>query len=293
MSAGDATWRMELARQAAAVYGRNPKVAVFAVAGSVGAGLADEHSDLEIDCYWRDEPSDSDRRGPVDELGGRMEAFWEYDESDEEWSEDFTLAGLGVTISNFLASSPDRWIHAVTVDAGTDPVQHMRLAALIRSAPLVGTEQAAAWKAAASDYPDHLVRAMLGQILDPEALGGWAGRYAAADRGDRIMLYGLLSRATDVAVRAVLAINRTYVPHRRLKWQRALLDGLDVGPEQFAARLDEVFVSPLPAAVAGAEVLLAEVGALARPWVDPTAWLDEVHDRRPIVPAPMREPGPS
>ncbi len=49
-------WRMAVARRAAAAYTGNPKLAAFAVAGSVGSGLADRFSDLEIDCYWHEPP---------------------------------------------------------------------------------------------------------------------------------------------------------------------------------------------------------------------------------------------
>ncbi len=45
-------WRMAVAGQAAAGYAGNPGLAAVAVAGSVGAGLADQFSDLELNCYW-------------------------------------------------------------------------------------------------------------------------------------------------------------------------------------------------------------------------------------------------
>ena len=48
-----AAWRMALAGQAAEAYAGNAKLAALAVAGSVGSGLADRFSDLELDCYWR------------------------------------------------------------------------------------------------------------------------------------------------------------------------------------------------------------------------------------------------
>lgn len=57
----------------------NPKLAALTVAGSVGSGLADRFSDLEVDCYWFSAPSDLDRAGPVHVLGGELTAFWEYD----------------------------------------------------------------------------------------------------------------------------------------------------------------------------------------------------------------------
>jgi hypothetical protein len=57
-----AAWRMALAARAAAAYAGNGKLAALAVAGSIGAGLADRFSD------WapaeRRHPLDSPRRLP-------------------------------------------------------------------------------------------------------------------------------------------------------------------------------------------------------------------------------------
>jgi hypothetical protein len=101
------------------VYQADQRLAVSAVAGSVGAGLADQDS--------------------------------------------------------------ERWIGDVTVDADTDPVKHMRLAALTRSTPLVGAELAATCRSSA-EYPDRRTEAMLARLLDPDALVGWDSRHAAAAR---------------------------------------------------------------------------------------------------------------
>ena len=70
-----AAWRLALAAQAARAYASNEKLAALTAAGSVGTGLADRFSDLELDCYWFDPPGDLDRSGPVHELGGELEAL--------------------------------------------------------------------------------------------------------------------------------------------------------------------------------------------------------------------------
>ena len=45
-----AAWRLEQAERAARAYTSDEKLAALAVAGSVGTGLADRFSDLELDC---------------------------------------------------------------------------------------------------------------------------------------------------------------------------------------------------------------------------------------------------
>jgi hypothetical protein len=61
-----------LAERAAAAYAGNGKLAALAVAGSIGAGLADRFSDLELERYWSSPPSDADRTGPIGTLGGEF-----------------------------------------------------------------------------------------------------------------------------------------------------------------------------------------------------------------------------
>ena len=67
-----AAWRMAVARRVAGTYTGNPSIAALAVAGSVGAGLADRFSDLELDCYWVRPPTDADRLRPVGAVGGSL-----------------------------------------------------------------------------------------------------------------------------------------------------------------------------------------------------------------------------
>jgi hypothetical protein len=71
-----AAWRMAQARRAAQACQPNPKLAALAVGGSVGSGLADLFSDLELDCYWFSAPGNQDRTGPIDALGGDLTALW-------------------------------------------------------------------------------------------------------------------------------------------------------------------------------------------------------------------------
>jgi hypothetical protein len=168
-----AGWRLALAERAARAYASNVKLAALTVAGSVGTGLADRFSDLELDCYWFDPPGDLDRSGPVHLLGGELEALWDYDHDEEEWSDDYQLGDLEVTVSSFLVSTIDRFVDDVVLRTESDPVKHMRLAALHRSRPLAGTELISAWRARAAVYPDKLVAAMVARSLGPDVLGGW------------------------------------------------------------------------------------------------------------------------
>ena len=288
---GDASahvaWRLALAEYAAPAYASSGKLAAVAAAGSVGAGLADRFSDLELDCYWVDPPGDLDRSGPVHLLGGELEALWDYDPDEEEWSDEYRLGDLGVTVSSFLVSTIDRFIDDVVLRADTDPVKHMRMAAVHRCRPLHGPELISAWRARAV-YPDTLVAAMVKRSLRADVLTGWAARDALASRGDDLAVQDLLARAGHAVFATVLALNGIYSPHRVVKWQRHLICELDVMPEHFAERLDLLRTSGNAQALREAETLLADTVQLvqARTDADISAFCDELAQRRRTIDPP-------
>ena len=278
---------MAVASRAARAYAGNGKLAALAVAGSVGAGLADRFSDLELDCYWSSPPGDADRTGPIGALGGELTGFWEYDQDDHEWSEDYLLGDLGVTVSNFLTGTVERFVDDVVLRADTSPVKHMRLAALQRSRPLLGAELITSWRARADTFPGELVAALVQQALAPEVLTGWAARDALASRGDDLAARDLLARAGRAVVRAVLAVNRVYLPHPQIKWQRHLITGLAVAPERLTGRLESMSACPPAEAFRAAEVLLEDTVLLAeaRTGADLSSFRQALAQRRrPIDP---------
>ena len=259
----DAAWRMNVARQVAGAYRPSAPLAALTVAGSVGAGVADRWSDLELDSYWISAPSDRDRRDPIDRVGGVLEAFWEFDPSDQEWSENYRVGALEVTVSNFTVGSVDYFLGAVTRDADTDLVKHMRLAAVQRCQPLLGGELIGAWRSRAVRYPDRLADAMVELSLAPGVLAGWPAREALAERGDDVAVHALLGGIERAVLTALLALNRIYQPHRLLEWQRSLIAEFRRSPRQLAERLDSMWRSSYLSAFDQAEALLAETVQLA------------------------------
>jgi hypothetical protein len=279
---------MDVARRIAGGYRPDAPIVALTVAGSVGVGLADRYSDLELDCYWAEPPSGADRRHPIEAVGGKMTGFWDYDADDAEWSEDYHVGDLGVTVSNFTAGTVESFLDDVTLRADTSAAKHMRLAAILRCQPLAGEPVVEGWRQRASRYPDQLAAAMVRQALAPDGLDGWASRDALVSRGDDAALHALLSRVELAVLEAVLAVNRIYRPHRFLKWQRALLADLPVGPRAAAARLQRLWALPGREALGEAEVLLLEIANLAAgsTGADLRDFLAAVAERRPVLEPP-------
>lgn len=255
-------FRLEIARRINQCYEPGCPVALTA-AGSVGAGLADRWSDLELDCYWCEPPTEAQRKAPIDRIGGEHAVLWDYDETDAEWSDDYVLEGLEVTISNFTVSTVEAFIGAVVEDAGTDPITHFRLAAIRRCVPLRGETLVRDWQEQARTYPDRLVAAMVERALAPDALLGWSSRDALVQRRDLVALHGLLSRIEQAVISSLLALNRTYEAHPLLKWERHLLGGLQLAPRQLSARLQQMWSEDHAQALVAAENLLGDTLVLA------------------------------
>jgi hypothetical protein len=132
---------------------------------------------------------------------------------------------------------------------------------------------------------DRLVEIMVEQTLDPAVLQGWAAREALIGRGDGLAARHLLSRAGFAVAKTVLALNRVFLPHRQLKWQRHLLYGLPVVPAQLTDRLDQLVSSPLADAFQTAEQLLNDTVQLAETssGADLTGFRAELTQRRPAL----------
>jgi hypothetical protein len=106
-----------------------------------------------------------------------------------------------------------------------------RLAVARRAAQVYARNE----KLAALTAAGTLVSALVARSMTPQVLTGWAAREALVSRGDDLAVQDLLARAGQVVVRVVLALNRVYVPHRQLKWQRHLITGLEVAPRRLGS----------------------------------------------------------
>jgi hypothetical protein len=165
----------------------------------------------------------------------------------------------------------------------------MRLAAVQHCRPLLGAETMTSWRARADAFPDRLVSALVEQALAPEVLIGWAAREALVSRGDDLAVGDLLTRAGHAVVTVVLALNRVYLPHRQLKWQRHLISGLGLAPKRLAERLGSMSAGRPEDALQAAGALLADIVTLAEAHSDADlgAFRTALSERRRPIDPPL------
>jgi hypothetical protein len=275
--------RLTLARQIAPGYTNNPKVAVLVVAGSVGRSNADMYSDIELDVYWHESPTDEDRMAPIVGAGGNVEIFWDYSAEEEEWGEEYVVNGMKIGISSFLTSSIDRWLIDVTEQGDPNELKQMRLAAIQHCIPLCGEPQVRAWQNVAQNYPNVLVHTVITRYVEDEAFHGWYGRRMLAARDDCIMLYDICCRVEKCIVGMLLGLNRIYLANPAFKWMDATIAQMALAPADLSARLKHVFHCTPVESVAMLEALLDETVALLETHVaslDLTDFKTRLHRQR-------------
>lgn len=228
----DSEWRLELGKQVAALYGQNPKLRALVVAGSVGRGWADEWSDIELDLFWNEPPTDQDRKGVIEAANGTIAYYFPLE--GEEWSDAYFVDGLKFEISSFLVSTLDRYIADVIEQYDIDTDKQLRLAALQNSIPLLGQDLIETWRTRIAHYPDELAEKIVRENVD---FGGWNSVGFSFARGDLLLAYDLLSKVQKQVLAVLLALNRTYMGHPRGKWLEHFAEGMKYKPARLAERM--------------------------------------------------------
>jgi len=189
---------MEVAKALTRHYVDNGNVAAVVVAGSVGRGRADAHSDLELDVYWHRPPTDEERLAPIRAAGDQVRQFWAYEPVDAEWSEELTADGVEVTVSGFTASWLEACIEQVTVDGDADVTKQMRLSVINEGTGVHGQDLIERWRLRSTRYLRNLAVAVAASYLTAEQLGAWRQWRALYARGDLLALRAACGQAAHV-----------------------------------------------------------------------------------------------
>jgi hypothetical protein len=203
----------------------------IAVTGSVGAGLADEHSDLELLLLVDELPT-------VERVCGWLRSIGATDilagpDPDGVWA---WCRVDGVEVEPFWARVAETEAEVNAILAG-ETIEHARLAfahvlshcVVLRGQVLVRLAERCAV------YPE-----ALGRRLVEDSLSGLeipAAPTASARRGDSIAVHGTVLNGTHKVLRTVFALNRRWEPPR-WKWVAEYASELTVAPPRLVARLE-------------------------------------------------------
>ena len=243
-------------RIAKAVYVGNPKVVSVAISGSVGRGWADAYSDIELDVYWQEPPTDAERLAAIEGVNGRILMFEPF--QDDEWSEDYLVGDMQMDLSHFLVRTIDQYLDDVLLRFDTAVLKQLRHSALVESTPLHGHQQITEWQQRVAPYPDGLREAMIKKYLLAGRLGIWYLRETLLAREDYFMLTNVFNEMLTAVLGGLLALNRHYIGHPGFKWSTKVADELPIKPPNFGQRLQAIYRLPPEKAVSILHTLLLE-----------------------------------
>jgi hypothetical protein len=251
-------WRRALAERIATSYASNSNAQAVMVAGSVGRGTADRYSDIEIDVYYAEAPTEAERIAAVKGCGGTVLGLAE---DEYEWEEQMSFGDFPAHTSTFLVETMDRYLRDVVDECSVAPQAQSRLFSLQHGVTVKGDDLVERWRAKAEDYPEGLQKAMFEEHLTFEPF-----RYGAemlARRDDLLSLYETLVDTGRRLLAVLLALNRVYLPTPDgLKSMDETIGLMEIKPASLAARLREAFRGEPAGAVTMLEELIEETLAL-------------------------------
>lgn len=269
--------RLGLAERAASAYVANPHVAAVLVAGSVARGLADDHSDIELDVYWATAPTEEERIAAVEGAGwDRVYAVVD----DDEWADGYLVEGVKVDTSGFLTSTIDGHLDAALHRSDVEPEHQVRITALLDGHAVHGRSIIDAWRSRCVEYPTALAVAMVDAGMD---LRPRERLEMLAARDDVLLLHRDLVDNLQGILDALFGLNRVFVPHpfhKWLDWEGTLLT---VVPTELVPRVRQLLVAPPGVAVEELCALTLETFDLVErllPTADITAAREAFESRR-------------
>lgn len=250
-------WRKLLGVQLINAYAQNDKVAAGLIAGSVGRGWEDRHSDLDLFVFWDSPPTERDRREAVARTGGVIDVDWANPPATDayrnlvaarngligqmwpyeldEWSEHYYVHGVNIGISGFLVSTVDRYLHELNEELDPNDDKEIVISAVQSGLAVQGHKQIEVWRRQAADYPKALSATLVERQLAYE--DSWSACQVYADRGVTTLFSDLTNKMVNKIARILLAVNRIYLPDPRIKWLEKLLPDMTITPLDLAIRL--------------------------------------------------------
>jgi hypothetical protein len=229
---------LALADRVSRAYIANEKVSAVIVAGSVARGWADGYSDVEIDTFWAEPPSEADRLAVIQAADGERVRIWPY--QDDEWSEVYTVQGVKIESSQFLVGTMDGYLYDVVERFDPTIDKQVLIAAVKHAIPLHGAELVQHWQSRSGTYPAGLALATVKDHLDLQDTVYYE-RVAARD--DVLALHVAMCERVKQLLGILCGLNRIYIPHPDFKWMDRLVGEMDIAPVDLSLRIRRMLIA--------------------------------------------------
>ncbi|MFB7140453.1 DUF4037 domain-containing protein [Gottfriedia sp. NPDC056225] len=269
-----------LATDISIIYKKNPKVEAVLLAGSVSRNWEDAFSDIELLIFWKEEPTDEDRKTPIQILNGNIIDFHAFEE--DEWAETYITKNVKLEISSFLTKTIERVIDEVILNFETSFDLQCLIASIYYGVPLYEEDLISKLKERVSEYPKELSEAMILEHID---FGNrWNNRETLLSRKDWLMFYKVVVSVQTSIMALLFGLNRQYVIHPGFKWQKNTLDTMKKKPENILERLELIFTRKPEDGLKELELIIQEIYQLIQdeyPNIDLSTYINKSAFLRP------------
>ncbi|OOE12797.1 DUF4037 domain-containing protein [Fictibacillus arsenicus] len=270
----------DIAIKMASIYQQNPKVEADLLAGSVSRGWEDKHSDIELNIFWSEPPTDEDRMQPIQTIHGSVIDFHPFEE--EEWAESYlTPENVKLEISSFLKNTAETWINDVVNELDIDYGKQCMVSSIYYGQSLYGDSVINTLKNKVQNYPDELAEKMIEENL---ALWyRWNNRKALLDRKDWLMLYDLMGAVQKKLMGVLFGLNKLYIHHPSFKWIHKYSEIFTIKPQNMDERFAAIFLGDVHNSVQDLELLTQEVFLLVEEHFPHLPFLNEYKEKMDFV----------
>ena len=241
-------WRIALARRIAPIYANHPTVRVVLVGGSVGRGIADRYSDLEIGVFWAEPPSEAVRKTLAEQVGvvyrERMSSY-KFDlrqPGEEEADEEIYIGGdkdcgFNVDIKHKTIAGVEQYL--VEMFDLCRPHDNRLAEVLSHSIPLYGQSLVERWRRKVATYPTELAQKFVHTQL---RFKQWWFYEQFAKEQEMILVQEQFSECLTKIISVLAALNRVYV--LEIKWTDWSMEKLQIAPSNLIYRAKQIFEQP-------------------------------------------------
>ena len=237
---GDAAQALvDLAQRIARVYIARCAPRAVLLTGSVGEGLADEYSDLDVVAYYNGAiPDDVRLNGVRAKLAA--EAYREpFPRNDHGCAEAYRLGGIEVEVAHFEVYETERRLSDALDGRDPGSTEYKAVMGILRGLPLHGADLIEQWQARCAQVPDVLARSMVEHYLR-QTMPLWYFADALDGRDATLWVHQTLATNALCVLGILAGVNRRFYSTFQFKRMRHFVASLPIAPPNLAERLEAI-----------------------------------------------------
>ena len=244
-----------IAQRIADAYIAHTEPRAVLLTGSVGEGLADELSDIDLIVYYDAQPPEPALERVHVQIGStELER--------KGYGVNFRVDDVECEVGHFLVEGTERTLSTVLDDQEVDTLVHKHLMGITSGQALYGESLIQSWQSRAAAFPESLRRKMAEFYINRQ-FAFWYIEDYWQNRDAHLWLHQVLVETAFNILGTLAGVNRLYFSPFQFKRLREFVSRMQLTPPWLADRLDQLFLASEPVAMRKAEQLFLETLKLA------------------------------